>query len=81
MTKQEALEFINGLDQDIDGRIMFISHEIMDDGRTNTRTVNSTKEMSIKRFTESFDDAMHGSFRDGALTTVLSLEIGFVTKI
>ena len=74
MNKQEAFDFINNLVPDEDGRIMFISHEILWDGRTNTRTVNSTPTQMVDRLTNFFDDSLRGSFRDGVETTILSME-------
>lgn len=74
MNKQEAFDFINNLVPDEDGRIMFISHEILLDGRTNTRTVNSTPTQMIDRLTNFFDDSLCGSFRDGIPTTIISFE-------
>lgn len=74
MTKQEAINFINSLESDIDGRIQFISNEMLDVFGTNTRTVNSTKAMMIDRLTNNFDDNLYGSFRDGVMTTIFSFE-------
>lgn len=75
MTKQEAIDFINSLEPDIDGRIQFISNETLDAFGSNTRTVNSTKAMMINRLTNNFDDNLYGSFRDKVMTTILSLEV------
>ena len=74
MNKQEAISFINDLVPDENGRITFISYEIFGDGRTNTRTVNSTPTQMIDRLTNFFDDSLRGSFRDGVETTILSME-------
>ena len=73
MTKQEAIDFINALQEDSNGRIFFYSYEILDTYEQNRRSVYSTKAMMVDRLTHHFDDSLHGSYRDGRLTTIQSM--------
>lgn len=74
MVKQKALDFINQLQPDVDGRITFICHEILDGGLSNTRMVNSAKEKMMTRLMNIFDDNLHGYFIDEVQTTIISME-------
>ena len=80
MSKQEMITFINNLPENADKRVVFVTNEIMDDGRSNTRTVFTTKEKMLERLSTSFDDNLHGSFRDGMLTTIVSYETAVIPE-
>lgn len=75
MIKLEAISFINNLEEDADGKIFFLSIETLDILGPNVRGVHSTKAMMLDRLEHNFDDNLHGSFRDGVLTTIVSMDV------
>jgi hypothetical protein len=70
MTKQELILELQS--NHLDDIVMFI--ELLDDGRTNHRTMYTARENIINMLNEYFDDDLHGHFKDEVYTTILYIK-------
>jgi hypothetical protein len=67
MKKQDLIEHIKT--NNLEDKLMFIEH--LDDGRTNHRMIEATREHIIGVLEANFDDDLHGHFGDNVMTTII----------
>jgi hypothetical protein len=75
MEKIELLNLITTAPEDEHGRVSLILHELLTDQQNNIRTVYAPKTHLIDLFIDYFDDNLYGHFKDGVMTTIISVEV------